>query len=105
MPNTGKGYSCEGRILKTLDKNQTMDTKLINPVLTAEQIEDIKKREAAAQQYLSDNGFIVDAVVQKVNVGEGMFVDKVIPYLQDTIHSRKVSVTPFGENEAPKKTP
>lgn len=57
--------------------------------LTPEQVSDIKEREKKAYAYLKQAGFIVDAVVQKVNIGDGTFVDRVIPYLQDTRYSKR----------------
>ncbi len=51
---------------------------------TEEQVKDIQEREKKALEYLKDNGLTPAAIVEKVNVGKDMFVDKVIPFLQDT---------------------
>jgi hypothetical protein len=57
--------------------------------LTQEQITEIKERTTKAQAYLKELDLVPSAVVQKENIGEGIFVDKVIAYLQDTKYSKK----------------
>lgn len=50
---------------------------------TPEQIADIKEREEKALKALTDLQLNPSAIVQKVNIGQDVFADKVIPYLQD----------------------
>lgn len=50
---------------------------------TAEQIKDITEREAKALAFLKEQQLTPSAVVQKINIGDDVFVDKVVPYLQD----------------------
>ncbi len=50
---------------------------------TKEQIKDVEEREAKALVMLKELQLTPAAVLQKVNMGGDMFVDKVICYLQD----------------------
>jgi hypothetical protein len=52
--------------------------------LTKEQQQDIEERVEKAQICLKDLQLFPSAVVQKVNLGEDIFADKVICYLADT---------------------
>lgn len=51
---------------------------------TRAQQEDIKERLAKAEIALKELHLFPSAVVQKVNQGDDIFVDKVICYLQDS---------------------
>lgn len=51
---------------------------------TKEQIEDIAKREKMGIDYLRSIGLTPAAVIQKINIGNDTFADKLQPYLQDT---------------------
>lgn len=50
---------------------------------TPEQIKDISEREKKCLEFLKENQLTPSAVMQKVNIGQDIFVDKVTPYLQD----------------------
>lgn len=54
-----------------------------------EQIKDIQEREAKGLQALKELELTPAAVLQKLNVGNDVFADKVIPYLQDTKYATK----------------
>lgn len=57
----------------------------MNPDLyTKEQKDDISERVEKAKTLLKDLQLYPSAVVQKVNLGEDTFADKVICYLADT---------------------
>ena len=56
----------------------------MNKELTKEQISDIQEREKKGLEALKELGLTPAAQVQKVNMGNDTFADKVIPYLQDT---------------------
>lgn len=58
---------------------------------TKEQVEETQEREKKALAFLKDLDLTPAAIVQKVNLGEDMFVDKVVPYLRDTKYSSKLS--------------
>lgn len=66
---------------------------------TPEQEKDIREREAKAIEHLKELQLSPAAILQKVNVGNDMFVDKVIPYLQDFKY-KSVSI---DKNELEKK--
>lgn len=51
---------------------------------TPEQIKDITEREAKGLQALKDLQLTPACAVQKINVGNDVFADKVNAYLQDT---------------------
>lgn len=48
-----------------------------------EEIKDITEREKKCLDFLKENNMTPAAQVSKINVGNDMFTDKVIPYLQD----------------------
>jgi hypothetical protein len=48
-----------------------------------EEIKDITEREKKCLDFLKENEMTPAAQVLKVNVGNDMFADKVVPYLQD----------------------
>ncbi len=50
---------------------------------TEEQIKDVEEREAKALAFLKELQLTPAAVVQKTNIGNDIFVDKVVCYLQD----------------------
>ena len=58
---------------------------------TKEQEEDIKLRLVKAEIALKELQLFPSAVVQKVNQGEDIFVDKIICYLQDSKFTPKKS--------------
>lgn len=51
---------------------------------TKEQQKDIEERVVKGLATLKDLGLFPSAIVQKVNIGDNMFADKVICYLQDS---------------------
>lgn len=57
--------------------------------MTEEQIKDITEREKKALEYLKENGLTPAAVIQKINLGDNTFADKIIAYLQDVRYSQK----------------
>lgn len=67
--------------------------------LTPEEIKDIQEREKLALEHLKANSLTPAALVQKVNIGNDTFVDKVICFLQDTKYIKKEGVpSPFDPN-------
>lgn len=58
---------------------------------TKPQEEDIKKRVAQAEIYLKGLNLFPSAVVQKINQGDDIFVDKIICYLQDSKYTPTIS--------------
>jgi hypothetical protein len=68
---------------------------------TKEQIKEVQEREKKALEYLKENHLSPAAVVQKVRVGDDMFVDKVTPYLRDTRYASVES--PIKNDELSKK--
>lgn len=50
---------------------------------TKEEEEDIKQRVGKATELLKELQLFPSAIVQKVNQGDDIFVDKIICYLQD----------------------
>jgi len=66
---------------------------------TAFEEADINARTKDAMEYLKSKGLMLAAVVQKVNQGDSIFVDQVIPYLQDTVHSGKDDGIPTPYHE------
>ncbi len=57
-----------------------------------EQIDDINEREKKGLAALKELQLSPAASVQKQNIGNDIFVDKVIPYLQDTRYTPTPSV-------------
>lgn len=55
---------------------------------TKEQKEDINERVEKATKALKDLQLFPSAVVQKINQGEDIFVDKIICYLADSKYSK-----------------
>lgn len=62
-----------------------------------EQIEDVKIREGKALETLKELQLTPAAQITKVNVGNDVFADRVIPFLQDTKYTEKKEVV--KENE------
>jgi hypothetical protein len=60
---------------------------------TKEQEEDIIAREKQGLEALKTLNLTPAASVQKFNIGNDMFTDKVIPYLRDTKYTPTPSVT------------
>ncbi len=60
---------------------------------TEEQVKDIQEREKKGLELLKDLQLNPSASVQKVNMGNDMFVDKVTPFLADTKYTPVPSVT------------
>lgn len=56
---------------------------------TQEQVEEIKAREKHALDFLKSLELTPSAVVQKINIGNDVFADRVIPFLQDTRYTPK----------------
>ena len=56
---------------------------------TDEQVKDIQEREAKAIEALKELELTPSAYVMKTNIGDDTFVDKVVPYLQDTKYADK----------------
>jgi len=54
------------------------------PDLSKEQVADIQEREKKGLEYLKELKLTPAAIIQKIRVGDDMFVDKVTPFLQDT---------------------
>lgn len=67
---------------------------------TKEQVIEVQEREKKALEYLKENHLSPAAVIQKVRVGDDMFVDKVTPYLRDLKYA---SVESPIQNELGKK--
>lgn len=69
---------------------------------TSEQVEDIKSREKKGLEALKELGLTPAAALTKINVENDSFVDKVIPYLQDTKYaSKKEEDKPVAKAEEP----
>lgn len=60
-----------------------------NNNLSDEQIKDIKDRELKALESLKELQLTPAAQMIKVNVGDDIFADRVVPYLQDIKYSGK----------------
>jgi len=58
---------------------------------TKEQQEDIKLRVEKATKLLKELQLYPSAVVQKVNQGDDIFVDKIICFLQDSKYTPTIS--------------
>lgn len=56
---------------------------------TPDQIEDITQREQQGLDALKALGLTPAAIMQKVNMGNDVFADKVLPYLQDTKYTNQ----------------
>jgi len=56
----------------------------MNTQYTEEQVKDIEEREEKGLKALTDLQLTPAAIMQKVNIGNDTFVDKVLPYLMDT---------------------
>lgn len=54
---------------------------------TPEQVEDVKAREAKALAYLKELQLTPAAQISKVNMGNDVFADKLVCYLNDTKYS------------------
>ncbi len=66
---------------------------------TKEQVEDITKREKAALEYLKENGLTPAAQIQKVNLGNDIFADKLVPFLQDLKFATKKEEAEIPSND------
>lgn len=69
---------------------------------TPEQVEDIKSRIQKAADFLKENQLEVSAVLTKVNVGENIFADRVVPTLTDT--KFKPIKSPYGGENSEQST-
>lgn len=58
---------------------------------TEEEKKDIEERVEKAKTMLAELNLQPSAQVQKVNTGNDIFADKVIPFLQDTKYTPKLS--------------
>lgn len=67
--------------------------------LTEEQIKDIQEREKKALEYLKELQLTPAAIMQKINIGNDLFADKTIPYLQDIKYSGKETGVPSNDPE------
>jgi hypothetical protein len=68
---------------------------------TKEQMEDITKREKECLDFLKEHQMTPSCQIQKVNVGQDTFADKLIPFLMDLKY--KDIVSPIQKNEFDKK--
>lgn len=75
----------------------------MNKEYTPEQIEDVKKREVMGIQALKDLELTPAAILNKVNLGEDVFADKVTPFLQDTKYAKKDEPTPTAQESVEAK--
>lgn len=55
---------------------------------TPEQQKDIEDRVVKAANFIKENDLTLAAQVYKINVGNDVFADKVIPFLQDVKYSK-----------------
>lgn len=58
---------------------------------TPEQVKEVQEREKKALEMLKELELTPAAMVEKFNVGDDVFADRVIPYLKDTKYSEKLS--------------
>lgn len=68
---------------------------------TKEQIEDITKREKECLDFLKEHQMTPSCQIQKVNMGNDVFADKVIPFLMDLKYKEVVSS--LQQNDIAKK--
>lgn len=66
---------------------------------TPEQVKDIKEREAKALSMLKELQLTPAAMIVKENLGNDVFGDRMIPYLQDIKYSKdNLIVSPLQPN-------
>jgi len=68
---------------------------------TKEQIEDITKREKECLDFLKEHQMTPSCQIQKVNVGNDVFADKVVPFLMDLKYKEQLS--PIQKDDITKK--
>lgn len=56
---------------------------------TEEQVEDIKARELKALEAIKELQLTPAAQMSKINIGNDIFADQVVCYLQDTKYTKK----------------
>lgn len=56
---------------------------------TPEQIKDIQEREKKCLDFIREQEMTPAAMIQKIKVGNDVFADKVIPFLNDTKYADK----------------
>lgn len=71
---------------------------------TDAQIAEITVREKKALDILRGMDLTPSAVMQKVNLGNDIFADKVVPYLQDLRYAEKSQLSVLDQNDEPTKT-
>lgn len=64
---------------------------------TEEMKKDIQEREAKALDYLKSLDLTPAAILNKVNLGQDVFADKVTPFLQDTKYAKKDQPAPTAQ--------
>lgn len=72
-----------------------------NSVYTAEQIAEVEEREKKALIYLKENFLTPAASIQKVNIGNDVFANRLIPFLKDFKYEPKLS--PIQNKDLPSK--
>lgn len=68
---------------------------------TREQVEDITKREAQGLEALKALHLTPASIIQKVNIGNDTFADKMIAYLADIKYSAHMSNSDAKTEDAP----
>lgn len=69
---------------------------------TPQQVEDIKEREAKGLAYLKELELTPAAQVYKQNLGNDVFVDKIVPFLQDIKYQAKDETSKKSPKESEK---
>lgn len=67
----------------------------MDSIYSPEEEKDIKERVEKANAMLKELNLYPSAVVQKINKGDDIFVDKIICYLQDNKYIKKPIKSPY----------
>lgn len=84
-----------------MDALRRVITKNMQDHYTPEQVKEVQEREKKALEYLKENHLTPAAIVEKINIGKDMFVDRVRCFLNDTKYAAKES--PIKKDELAKK--
>lgn len=71
-----------------------------------DEVKDITERDKKCLDFLKENQMTPAASMQKVNIGNDVFADKLIPFLSDFKYNKNPMVSPIqGKDIKPKDEP